>query len=437
MKKYPYIIILACWQLLIANFNFGQVSNQSRINPRAVKLYNEGLAQAAENRYDDAINYFQQAIYLDTNFTDAYLSLAGVYGQTKKNDLAVEYYEKALSKDTNATRVYKLPYAINLAGTGNFSKAYLVINEYLSNPRLGEASRKAGEYRKRTFEFALEYEKKHPNHNYHFTPKNAGDSINSAESEYLPCLTIDGKEFFFTRRVRGFDEDFYSVKKNNDGWSKALPLGGNVNTDLNEGAQMISQDGEWLVFTACNRKDGWGSCDIYISYLTPDGWSEGINLGGKINTDQWESQPCLSPDKRDLYFTSRRFGGYGGSDIYVSHRLSNGEWSTPENLGSQINTSGDEASPFMHADNQTLFFTSTGLTGYGEADLFYAKKGPKGDWSVPENLGYPINTINNEGTLFIAADAKTAYFASDRSDSRGGLDIYSFEQPKGYPRPLS
>jgi outer membrane protein OmpA-like peptidoglycan-associated protein len=178
------------------------------------------------------------------------------------------------------------------------------------------------------------------------------------------------------------------------------------------------------------QKDGWGSCDIYISFNTPQGWSEGLNLGGKINTDQWESQPCLSPDKRDLYFASRRTGGYGGSDIYVSHLQLNGEWTTPENLGPQINTSGDESCPFIHADNQTLFFTSAGLLGYGEDDLFYARKGPKGDWSVPENLGYPINTIYKEGTLFIAADAKTAYYASDRSDSKGGLDIYSFILPE-------
>ena len=120
---------------------------------------------------------------------------------------------------------------------------------------------------------------------------------------------------------------------------------------------MISQDGEWLVFTGCNRPDGFGSCDLYISYLTANGWTEGINLGGRVNSDQWDSQPCLSPDKRDLYFTSRRFGGYGGSDIYVCHLLPNGRWSEPENMGPSINTSGDEQSPFIHADNQTLYFT--------------------------------------------------------------------------------
>ena len=279
-------------------------------------------------------------------------------------------------------------------------------------------------------EFAVLTEKKNKQRNYQFAPKNLGDKINSPVSEYFPCLSIDGKEFFFTRKVQSYNEDFYSAKRDGNNWVKAAPLGGDVNTEQNEGAQMISQDGEWLVFAATNRRDSWGGFDLYISYLTPNGWSEAINLGRDINSDQWDSQPCLSPDKRDLYFTSRRPGGYGGSDLYVSHLKPNGEWTTPENLGPGVNTSGDDQSPFIHADNQTLFFSSNGRLGYGGTDLYFSRKGPKGDWSAPENLGYPINTIDDEGTLFIAADAKTAYYASDRSDSKGGLDIYSFELPE-------
>ena len=428
MKTLCHILLFACCHLIIANHSSAQVSNIAKINPKAVKLYNQGMEAAADNKFDNAISYFLQAIYLDTNYVDAYLSLAGVYGQSKKSDLAVEYYEKAIRKDTAATKVFKLTLAINLAGMGNFHRALEVVNDYLSNPKLGEASRKAGEFRKRCFEFALEQEKK--NTGRQFSPKNAGDKINSPVSEYFPSLSIDGKELFFTRKVRGYDEDFFSAKKENTDWSNSSPLGGNVNTDENEGAQMISQDGEWLVFAASNRRDGWGGFDIYISFLTPKGWSEPINLGGKINTEQWESQPCLSPDKRDLYFASKRRGGYGGSDIYVSHLQTDGTWSTPENLGPTINTSSDEQCPFIHADNQTLFFTSNGLLGYGGTDLFYSRKGPKAAWSVPENLGYPLNTIYDEGTLFIAADAKTAYYASDRSDSKGGMDIYSFDLPE-------
>ena len=105
----------------------------------------------------------------------------------------------------------------------------------------------------------------------------------------------------------------------------------------------------------------------------------------------------------------------------------NGRWSDPENLGPSINTAGDEQCPFIHADNQTLYFTSNSWPGYGDDDLFYTRKQPDGSWSKPTNLGYPINTINREGTLFITADGKTAYYAANRSDSRGDLDIYSFE----------
>src|SRR6188474_944047 len=184
MKTLLHIVLIAGFQLLIANSSDAQVSNPAKINPRAIKMYNEGLAKATDNRFDDAISYLLQAIYLDSNYVDAYLSLAGVYGQTRKPDLSVEYYQKALRKDSAATKVYKLPYAINLAGMGNFDKALSVINEYLSNPKLGEASRKAGEFRKRCFEFAIAKEKKNAGRNYQFVPKNVSDKINSPVSEY-------------------------------------------------------------------------------------------------------------------------------------------------------------------------------------------------------------------------------------------------------------
>jgi outer membrane protein OmpA-like peptidoglycan-associated protein len=200
-----------------------------------------------------------------------------------------------------------------------------------------------------------------------------------------------------------------------------------VNTPDNEAAQSISNDGQWLVFTAMGRQQSMGNFDIYFSFLTPQGWSEAVNAGFNVNSDQWDSQPCLSSDKEDLYFASRRLGGFGGIDIYVCHLQPSGRWGAAVNLGPSINTAGDDQCPFIHADNQTLYFTSNGLQGYGGNDLFLSRKGPDGAWGKPENLGYPINTINDEGTLFIAADGVTAYYASDRSDSRGSHDIYSFE----------
>jgi outer membrane protein OmpA-like peptidoglycan-associated protein/tetratricopeptide (TPR) repeat protein len=423
MKK--VLLFIVCCISLITSFT--QSYDPGTINKKAVALYNQAIERAQDGNLALAAGLLLQSIELDNKYVEAYLSLAGVYGQLKNHRLCVEYYEKAFALDPGYTMEYKLPYSINLAALGEFEKALDAINELLEKkPPKNETSLKAARYRKRCYEFAVDYAQKTAAVKYVFAPHNIGSSINSAESEYFPSLTIDGKELVFTRKLGGFNEDFFYSREENRQWQKAMPIRGNVNTLQNEGAQNISQDGQWLVFTGCGRPDGVGGCDIYISYLETDGWSEAINLGRIFNSDQWDSQPCLSPDKKDLYFASRRFGGYGGSDLYVSHLQPNGKWGEPENLGPAINTSGDEQCPFIHADNQTLYFTSNYWPGYGEDDLFYTRKGP-GAWSKPVNLGYPINTINKEATLFISSDGKTAYYASDRSDSKGGLDIYSFE----------
>ncbi len=424
MKK-ALLSVVSCFVLSTA---FSQPYDPEKVNKKAVQLYAQAIERAQDGNLVNAAGLLLQCIEIDKKYVDAYLSLAGIYGQLKNHSNSIKYYEQAFALDSNYTADYKLPYSINLAGMGEFEKALAAINQLLArNPPQSSAAYKAASYRKRCYEFAVNYAANSNNKDYVFAPKNLGSSVNTGESEYFPSLTIDGKELVFTRRIRNFNEDFYVSHKTDTTWEPAQAMAGNVNTEQNEGAQMISQDGEWLVFTGCNRPDGFGSCDIYITYNTPQGWSQPINLGGRINSDQWESQPCLSPDKRDLYFASKRMGGYGGIDIYVSRMQPNGKWGEPENLGPGINTSGDESCPFIHADNQTLYFTSNGWQGYGGNDLLFAYKGPGGVWSKAMNLGYPINTINDEGTIFITADGKTAYYASDKSDTRGGLDIYSFE----------
>ena len=149
-------------------------------------------------------------------------------------------------------------------------------------------------------------------------------------------------------------------------------------------------------------------------------WSAPENLGENINTEAWESAPGLSPDKRDLYFASNRPGGMGKSDIYVCHRNPDGSWSAPENAGPEINTPGNESCPFIHADNQTLYFTSDGHTGYGGDDLFLVKKLPGNKWEKAINLGYPINTIENEGSLVIASDGKLHTMPAIGATARAG-----------------
>jgi outer membrane protein OmpA-like peptidoglycan-associated protein/tetratricopeptide (TPR) repeat protein len=399
-----------------------------KVNHKAATIYSLALNKAQNSEYAASIRMINDALKIEPKYVDAYLSLAGINADMKNYAESVSQFEIAFALDPVYTNDYLLPYSISLAGSGRFNDALNAVNTFLLNPGLNERSIKAGEFRRTTYQFAIDYDKAHPQKNYIFKPQNLGDSINTADLEYFPSLTIDGKKLIFTKRIRG-NEDFYESDLHNGKWGKAYPLPGNINSStFNEGAQNISQDGKWLIFTGCNFPEGLGSCDLYISYLTKNGWSEPENLGPNVNSEFWESTPSLSPDKRDLYFSSNVPGGFGGKDIWVCHRNENGKWEEPLNLGPEINTPGDESTPFIHADNQTLYFNSTGHPGYSDKpDIFVTRKLPGGKWSKPENLGYPINTIDDEGSMVVAADGKTAYYSSDRSDSKGGLDIYTFE----------
>ena len=430
MKKqksiYKNVVLLLTILFFISYTTHAQWYDPEKVNKKAYAIYEAAYKDAMDQNYMVAIANINKAIAIDPKFVEAYLSKAGIYAELKKYDSSVIDFEKALQLDSVYAKTYLLPYSISLAGVGQFQKAFAASSAFLTNPTLNAPSIKAGNYRKSTYQFAIDYEKKHPSNNYVFARKNLGDSVNSDALEYYPSLTIDSKKLIFTRRISG-DEDFYESNLVNGKWSKAKPLGGKVNTNLNEGAQNISQDGEWIIFTGCNYPEGQGSCDLYISFKIKTGWSEAENIGPIINTDFWESSPSLSPDKRDLYFSSNQAGTYGGKDLWVTHRNATGKWSRPENLGPTINTSGDESCSFMYADNQTLFFNSNGHPGYGQSDLFFSKKVSDSSWSTPENLGYPINTIDEEGSLIVAADGKTAYYASEGNDSKGGLDLYSFQ----------
>ncbi|MFC4262233.1 OmpA family protein [Ferruginibacter yonginensis] len=406
--------------------------NPDKVNKKAATIFEKAYQEAIEGKYNESITHVSEAIKIDPQYLDAYYARASVYTIIKNYKAAVGDYEAAIQKDTVYAREYYLSYAIVLAGNGQFEKALAFTNKFLAIPNLNEQNKKAGNTRKKSFEFALQFAAAHQNDGYTFNPINMGDSINSGALEYLPSITVDGNKMIFNRRING-DEDFYESIKVNGVWQNALPVAGKLNTNLNEGAQNISQDGEWLIFTGCNYPEGYGSCDLYISYKNKNGtWSEAVNLGSNINTNAWESAPSLSPDKRDLYFSSTRPGGFGGSDIWVSHRNANGSWSSPENLGPTVNTSGDDGCAFMHADNQTLYFNSNGHQGYGQSDLFVTHKNQNGTWQTPQNLGYPINTIDDEGSLVVAADGITAYYASDKANNNNGLDLYSFNLPKAF-----
>ena len=426
----PYIVHRTSYILFLILTSYittAQWYDPLKVKTKATDIYLQAISNAQNGKLPVAIKMINDALKIEPRFVDAYLSVAGMYAELKDYNQSVNHFEKAFALDSVYTKSYLLPYSISLAGAGKFDKALNAVNNFLAIPKLNDRSIKAGEFRKKTFEFAIDYVKTHPA-NYVFNPKNLGESINTVDPEYYPSITIDGNKMVFTRRSKG-KEDFFETELINGQWSKAKPLEGNISTDQYDGgAQNISQDGQWITFAGCSFPNGYGSCDLYISRLTKQGWSKPENLGQNLNSEYWESAPSLSPDKKDLYFSSSVPGGFGGSDIWVSHRNANGQWGPARNLGPEINTSGNEGSPFIHADNQTLYFNSNGHQGYSDkSDLFVARKLPDGKWSKPENLGYPINTTDEEGSLIVSSDGKTAYYASDRNDTKGALDIYSFE----------
>jgi len=235
----------------------------------------------------------------------------------------------------------------------------------------------------------------------------------------------------------GFNEDFYISKNDGHNWLQSINLKG-INSINNEGAPTISPNGQFLIFTSCadmngygpDRK-GYGSCDLFYAYNIGGKWTAPKNLGTPINTKHWETQPSFSSDGKTLYFVRgfRTRNGIKQQDIWTSELSNGGVWSTPTRLSDVINTAGREESVFIHPDNKTLYFSSDGHPGMGGLDLYMSTKNEDGQWTEPVNLGYPINTYNDENSLLVDAEGKLAYFASNREGGYGELDLYKFELP--------
>lgn len=269
---------------------------------------------------------------------------------------------------------------------------------------------------------------------------NVGPTINTASDEYFPFLSNDQKLMFFTARENErTDEDLYYSEYKNGEWAPGEPVGSRFNTkNGHEGMSTFVRDGRTMFFTACLREGVRGSCDIWEAHLEGVDFEKIKSLEGNVNSDKWESQACISCDGSTLYFVSNRDGGLGGRDIWMSKKLSDGNWGEPVNLGAPVNTPNDEQSPFITNDGATLYFASDGHPGLGESDLFMTRMDRKGRWSKPVNLGPPVNSPHFELCLFLAADGTAGYFASNRPEGFGGLDIYTFQLPEElYSEPMT
>jgi outer membrane protein OmpA-like peptidoglycan-associated protein len=406
-----------------------QKQTNSTIN-RAQKSYEQANHSISEKLYAKAISELNQAVSYDPKFLAAYQQLGDLYRKSGKYSNALDNYRKLLSIDSEFHPLTYFGIAESELNTGDYTHALEHFNKYLTYPGLNSASIDKINKLIKDCEFSLEALKLP----VPFKPINMGPAFNTKEDEYLPVITADEEMILFTRQ-QNRNEDFYKSVKRNGEWSVAEFLSKEINTpNFNEGAQNISPDGNYLFFTGCNRPDGLGRCDIYISKKEGNDWSQPFNIGGPVNTAGWESQPSISADGRTLYFVSTRQGGYGGYDIWSSELNTDGTWSNPVNLGKEVNTPYDEQSPFIHPDNESLYFSSNGWPGMGNKDMFLSRKAYVNEkqtgWQKPENLGFPINTFAEECGLSISNNGKLAFFSSNQKEGYGKLDIYSFELPE-------
>ncbi len=420
---------------ILSGISLGSLYSQNELSTKsqkAIKLYQEAQAYDNLRYYDQAIKKLNLAIETDKKFIEAYI-LAGEISIDNGEELeAIKYFNESIKLNPD----FFPPIYSNLGNlefnNGFYEDALLHVSKYLSYSKLPESSKKSAEILLKSCEFSIKAVK----NPVKFNPVNLGPNINTEYDEYWPSLSADEQTLVFTRLlpinpnnpeiIRNRQEDFFFSTFENGQWTMAQPVGYPINTPGNEGAQTLSADGKFMIFTGCDRRDGYGSCDLYFSKKSGENWSVPQNMGPPINTSAKETQPSLSADGKTLYFSSNRPNGKGGLDIWKSTLNNDGSWSEPVNLGDSINTPFDEESPFIHPDNKTLYFSSNGWPGLGRFDLFVSRKKNDSTWTTPENLGYPINTHYSEEGLIVNAKGDKAYFSSNRA-GEGGRDLYSFD----------
>jgi len=260
-----------------------------------------------------------------------------------------------------------------------------------------------------------------------------GGDINTSYQEYAPSITSDGLTLYFISDRpggRGGHDIWMATKTDrlDREFTAVRNLGEPVNTSMSEGALSAVGDDGIVYFTACNRADGLGDCDIYQARFDGTAWSDIRNVR-ELNSVYWDAQPSISSDGRTIVFVSERSGSIDEEniDIYIAHKDDNGLWSPPQNLGAPINTAGNENSPFIAPGSGALYFASTGHEGYGGFDFFVALKDTHDSWSAPRNLGAPINSAHDERFIAFPPSSDLLYFSSNRparSDTASTLDLF-------------
>ena len=438
------ISLLAC--LLLASWQMGLAQPGERAN-QYVQRGREALVQYD---YTKAEKAFLKALDLSSENVEAMRGLAYTYDLTHKYDEAQQMYNRILLRFPKHSRIAYFEAAKIHLINGDYQRAIALFFEFQKLQELPPKDFGLAGETELTLEneYLLEVDSlinvcRLANDLQQFQTirkiDNLGPQINTSADEYFPYLTNDQGIIFYTRRDNQFsDEDLFFSFSSNEDWQAGQSLGSTFNSNKNEGMSTIVRNGRKLYFTACNRNNVKGPCDIWQGIIEGNIIRQLSPVEGEVNSDYWESQASISCDGEQLYFASNREGGYGGTDIWTSTMEADGSWSDPVNLGPTINTPKDEEAPYITNDGRTLYFSSTGHKGLGEQDIFICRQDEKGHWGPSLNLGAPLNSSFRELGFFLSADGKEGYFASDRAGGFGGMDIYQFELPEElYSEPIT
>ena len=457
-------LILFVISFFLLNSFSSQSALYSSYNKKAIKLYEKAIECyqdispfSGRGNLKGAEEYLLKSLAKDSTFSEAYILLSQVKVKMGDINSAIFYKEKMMTVNPIIPLVEYFYLAGMHMAIGSYEKCLKNAVRYKNSPLADQ--RYIGRIDKmiENCEFAIEAIKNPVD----FNPINLGSSINSELPEYFPSITADDSTFLFTRRVNDLsapggrqEEIFVSKKTPNNHWSNSSLVSNAINSKYNEGAPTFSPDGQYIIFVGCETgakgdyeygddRKGYGSCDLFYSQNNGTNWSKPVNLGSKINSKHWETQPSFSSDGKTLYFIrgmtyDRQRRNHDNQDIYVTTITEDGQWSKPEKLPPNINSPHREESVQIHPDGKTLYFSSNGHPGIGGMDLYMSRKLDDNTWSDPINLGYPLNTYKNDISILISPKGDKGYFSSDREGGYGDLDLYSFNVDKKFkPLPIT
>lgn len=416
-----HFLIFFCIFILLS---FKAESQTITKNKKSAKFYKIAEKYYAQHNNAKSLIYCDKSIKFDDQYTEPYALKAQIFSDSGLYSISIEILNKILTISPDYEQVVYFK-ALNFMKLEIYDSSIVCLKKIIKTTKNSETLSEA----KKNLNLSLFRDSlmKNP---VAFKPLKLSDNINTEQNEYFPTISAYNQELLFTRLVKGeygVQEDIFISRLVNNEYTPAVSVSGQINTQANEGAHCLSADGMTMIFTRCKLT---GGCDLYVSQKDETGyWLPPVKLPEPVNSRYWDTQPYLAPNGKTLYFVSNRPGGYGKMDIWKSDFLGYAHWSEPVNLGPDINTPGNEMSPFLHYDGKTFYFASDYYPGMGKFDLFKSNRIDDTTWTKPQNLGYPINTKNDEYRLVVAIDGKTAYYSS-QTDTISGQDIYAFELPK-------